>query len=276
MVSTATAESTERHKRSSSVSKQQRSTNQPVSVKKRILQPTRNGNRVVRADKSTNHRDVRLTRAEKRVSRSDTAHKQQTFRQERDRDRHEQHHDYAYNKNRNHGFLTLFNYHPYTYVYHRKRYIPLTYHGLNYFYNNGAYYRYTGFSFALVNHNIGIYLYSLPFGYRTLMIGGYPYYYANRHFYIRDYVRRVYVQVDDPYQDAGWDDAENDSSDYQELIVYPKQGQSEDQMKQDVYECYLWAVDETGFDPSLGNAGNIQDYQRAKSACLEGRGYVVN
>ena len=35
----------------------------------------------------------------------------------------------------------------------------------------------------------------------------------------------------------------------QELIVYPAQGQSNDQMEKDKFECYNWAKGQTGFDP---------------------------
>ncbi|MGD9332194.1 MAG: YMGG-like glycine zipper-containing protein [Desulfobacterales bacterium] len=35
----------------------------------------------------------------------------------------------------------------------------------------------------------------------------------------------------------------------QELIVFPAQGQSDDQMEQDKFACYSWAKKETGFDP---------------------------
>ena len=35
----------------------------------------------------------------------------------------------------------------------------------------------------------------------------------------------------------------------QELYVFPAQGQNEEQMEKDKYECYQWAKKETGFDP---------------------------
>jgi hypothetical protein len=35
----------------------------------------------------------------------------------------------------------------------------------------------------------------------------------------------------------------------QDPIVYPAQGQSEDQMEKDKYQCYSWAKNQTGFDP---------------------------
>ena len=35
----------------------------------------------------------------------------------------------------------------------------------------------------------------------------------------------------------------------QDLIVYPAQGQSNDQMEKDKFECYNWAKGQSGFDP---------------------------
>ena len=35
----------------------------------------------------------------------------------------------------------------------------------------------------------------------------------------------------------------------QDPIVYPAQGQSQDQMEKDKFECYKWSRDQTGFDP---------------------------
>ena len=35
----------------------------------------------------------------------------------------------------------------------------------------------------------------------------------------------------------------------QDLIIYPAVGQSEEQMEKDKFECYTWAIKETGFDP---------------------------
>lgn len=34
-----------------------------------------------------------------------------------------------------------------------------------------------------------------------------------------------------------------------DLIIYPKEGQSENQQEKDKYECYTWAKKQTGFDP---------------------------
>jgi hypothetical protein len=36
-----------------------------------------------------------------------------------------------------------------------------------------------------------------------------------------------------------------------EVIAYPSQGQSPEQLDRDRYECHSWAVKQTGFDPSI-------------------------
>lgn len=300
MVSAAAAESTHRHRYSPGDSSQQYQAGKKRITKNTMnRQPVRRGRRVdtadrgsahrntwsgnkgarnFRVDKTFDHRDIRRGHDEERITRENNHFNRYRYRRDRDagwHERRESRYRYSHREFRNPGLLSIFFGRPYDYR-HNRRYIPLTYRGHNYYYYNGGYYRYNGFGLTLVNGDVGIFLYSLPFGYRTLTIGGYPYYYANRHYYIRDHIRKVYVRVDDPYPAADRDDAENDSSSYEQLIVYPKQGQTKEQMKQDEYECYLWAVDQTGVDPGMGKPGNLQEYHRAKGACLEGRGYVVN
>lgn len=55
-----------------------------------------------------------------------------------------------------------------------------------------------------------------------------------------------------------------------ETIVFPAQGQSNEQMEKDKYDCYQWAQQEAG-----QYAQNRDTYNRAHSACLEGKGYTV-
>jgi hypothetical protein len=35
-----------------------------------------------------------------------------------------------------------------------------------------------------------------------------------------------------------------------QIVVYPAQGQTPEQLERDRYECHVWAVQQTGFDPS--------------------------
>ena len=42
----------------------------------------------------------------------------------------------------------------------------------------------------------------------------------------------------------------------QQIMVYPAQGQTPDQVSKDRYECHTWAVQQSGFDPSSGASGS--------------------
>jgi hypothetical protein len=61
------------------------------------------------------------------------------------------------------------------------------------------------------------------------------------------------------------------------LYVYPSAGQSETQLKEDRYQCHVWASDQSGYDPTLGTKSreDADSYTRAFTACMEGRNYVV-
>ncbi len=67
------------------------------------------------------------------------------------------------------------------------------------------------------------------------------------------------------------------------IVIQPRNGQSADQEAMDRYECYRFAVAQSGFDPLAINggsapaevAGHDSDYSRAQTACLEGRGYSI-
>ena len=64
------------------------------------------------------------------------------------------------------------------------------------------------------------------------------------------------------------------------VFLYPRNGQTPDQQARDQYDCYRFAVGQTGFDPMRNNAASATssgatraDFERAQSACFEARGY---
>ena len=68
------------------------------------------------------------------------------------------------------------------------------------------------------------------------------------------------------------------------LTITSRNGQTEKQQWADRYECHKWAKDQSGFDPTLRAPPQMSSeeinshrdqYRRAFSACLEGRGYSV-
>ncbi len=61
------------------------------------------------------------------------------------------------------------------------------------------------------------------------------------------------------------------------VFLYPRNGQSADQQARDRYDCYRFAVAQSGFDPLRSTQVNSEgqsDFERAQSACFDARGYA--
>jgi len=155
-----------------------------------------------------------------------------------------------------------------------------------YYYSGGIWYARRGPSFVVVGAPVGVFVPSLPGFYTTVWFGGVPYYYANDTYYQWVPAQNEYEVVAPP----GNEDAAQEqppqlppSSTGEDLFIYPKNGQSEQQQSNDKYECHKWAHDQSGFDPTQTgggvppeqNASARAAYNRAMGACLEGRGYTV-
>jgi hypothetical protein len=145
-----------------------------------------------------------------------------------------------------------------------------------------------------------LYLGFLPAVYATYWWGGIPYYYVNNVYYTYDSGQNGYIATDPPpvagdYSDdvnaaaaAGADaapPADNVPPDVAAapnsgIIAYPRNGQSDQQLATDKFQCHAWAKNQTGFDPtsqasSGASAGARSAYGRAMAACLDARGYTV-
>jgi hypothetical protein len=148
--------------------------------------------------------------------------------------------------------------------------------GARYYFSGGAWYRPQGPRFAIIAPPIGLFLPFLPPYYATVWVGGRPYYYANEIYYANR--GDGYVVVEPPQGDVSQAPPPAD-----QLFIYPRQNQSDQQQATDRYECHRWAVSQTGFDPTQPAGGVPEnqmgqkraDYQRALGACLDGRGYTV-
>lgn len=157
------------------------------------------------------------------------------------------------------------------------RYRTVVYRDVNYYFHDGIWYRPAGPRFVVVLPPVGVVVPVLPSFYTLMWVGAIPYYYAAGVYYTWYPEYRGYVVTDPPPAQAV-QEAESE-----QLFVYPKQGQSEEQQATDRYECHRWASQQTGFDPTQpgGNvaegryAQSRSDYQRAMKACLEARDYSV-
>lgn len=162
-----------------------------------------------------------------------------------------------------------------------REHFDIVHGGLHYYYAGGVWYVPRGASFVVVAPPVGLFVPVLPPYYTTIWVGGAPYYYADDAYYVYRGPDRGYEVVDPPPdQNAVTPQAPGPSG---ELFIYPRNGQSAEQQAQDRYECHSWASSQTGFDPTAPNGGVAPgetgskrgDYDRAMTACLEGRGYTV-
>jgi hypothetical protein len=127
----------------------------------------------------------------------------------------------------------------------------------------------------------GLFVPVLPPFYTTVWFGGIPYYYANDSYYVWRQDQNRYEVVAPP--DGSGNTASTQEPASEDLFIYPKNGQSDDQQSKDRYECHSWAKGQSGFDPTVSGGGvpadqagsRRADYNRAMGACLEGRGYTV-
>ncbi len=156
--------------------------------------------------------------------------------------------------------------------------------GSRYYFNGGIWYAPRGPEFIVVSPPPGLVISTLPPYYSTVWIGGVPYYYADDVYYSWQPDQNAYAVVDPPDNaDAPSPPPPPPDSAQADLIIYPKNGQTKEQQAADQFECYNWAKGQTGFDPTQpggGVSGNADaarsNYNRAMSACLQGRGYQVN
>ena len=152
-----------------------------------------------------------------------------------------------------------------------------------YYFNSGVWYAPRGPGFVVVHPPPGLVISVLPPFYSTVWFGGSPYYYAGDVYYTWQPDQNGYA-VADPPADADRPSSPPDSvATDQNLVLYPKNGQSKEQQGADQFECHTWAKGQSGFDPTQADGGASSNsaqssrgnYDRAMSACLQGRGYQV-
>ena len=157
--------------------------------------------------------------------------------------------------------------------------------GARFYFSGGIWYAPRGPGFVVVVPPPGLVISVLPPYYSTVWFGGVPYYYADNVYYTWQPDQNGYAVVDPPADADAPADAPSAPPDnsQQDLIIYPKNGQSKEQQAADQFECHNWAKGQTGFDPTQpgggqpgGSAMSRSNYDRAMSACLQARGYQVN
>jgi len=151
--------------------------------------------------------------------------------------------------------------------------------GANWYFAGGVWYQAVAGGFIVARPPVGLVVALLPPFATTVWIGTVPYYYANDVYYHWDPAVDGYEVVPPP---AGADQPGSAPAGApDDLIIYPRNGQTPEQQAADRYECHSWASHQTGFDATRTQPGTspatsgVEQYRRALSACLEARGYSV-
>jgi len=158
------------------------------------------------------------------------------------------------------------------------------YHGgSRYYFSGGVWYAPRGPGFVVIAPPHGLVITVLPPYYSTVWFGGIPFYYANSVYYSWQPAQNGYAVVDPPPNADEPTPPPPSGPPPVDLVIYPKNGQGKEQQAADQYECHNWAKTQSNFDPTepsggvLGNADLARNtYNRAMTACLQGRGYQVN
>ncbi len=186
----------------------------------------------------------------------------------------------SYNNRSNYSHRSNYRARQHYYRYgHQVSYLPNGFRRLRYthyplYYHGGNYYRSTSRGYLVVRAPLGVHVSHLPIGYATVVIGASTYYVAHDIYYKKHGTDYVVVE---PPQNSGVTTVATNEDYNREWLIYPAEGQNDKELERDRYQCHRWAVDQSNYDPSRSKNQHTKrdDYYRAQSACLEGRGYVV-
>ncbi|WP_319941699.1 DUF6515 family protein [Pseudomonas californiensis] len=156
----------------------------------------------------------------------------------------------------------------------------IPYRGQDYFYSEGYWYRPQGPRYVVVTPPYGVRVRSVPSYSQEVWVGGSLLFLAAGTYYAYQEDSQDYVVVNPPQNEAVQSAPVQQQGNGYDPVAYPLNGQSQQQVELDHYQCYRWAADQSGFDPAnvtyQPQADVVDLYRRSMGACLAGRGYSVN
>jgi len=138
-----------------------------------------------------------------------------------------------------------------------------------YWFHGGVWYQPWGPRYRVVLPPVGLVIPLLPPAYVTVTLGGLPYYYANGVYYRAVPEGYVVAQPPDVVTTTQVQPAPAPVPPKADPIIYPRNGQSPEQLENDRRECNRWATTQ----PNAQADASV--FNRAVDACLDGRGYTV-
>ncbi len=147
-----------------------------------------------------------------------------------------------------------------------ERNFRVPYRGQDYFFSGGYWYRPQGPRYVVVAPPYGIRVHYLPDYAREVWVGGSLLFLAAGAYYAYEESSQQYVVVQPPAQVPSAPPAPQGNG--YDVVAYPANGQSPAQVQQDGYDCYRWAVQQSGFDPQAAtyapDPAVVQTYRQAR------------
>lgn len=160
----------------------------------------------------------------------------------------------------------------------RNDHVP--YRGMDYYYSGGYWYRPLGPRYVVVEPPRGIRVRYLPDYAEQVLIGGSVLFLAAGAYYAYQESTQDYEVVEPPMGAVQPQQQPQQANGSYDVEAYPANGQSQEQVSRDGYECYQYAVQQSGFDPRTAtyqpDPSVVQNYRQAQGNCLSSRGYQVN
>ncbi|OLF52149.1 DUF6515 family protein [Pseudomonas chlororaphis] len=157
------------------------------------------------------------------------------------------------------------------------RHYRVPYRGQDYFFSGGYWYRPQGPRYVVVRPPYGIRVAYLPDYAREVWVGSALLFLVAGAYYSYEASTQQYVVVEPPA--ASPQPQPQPAGNGYDVLAYPVSGQTPQQIDQDRYDCYRWAVQQSGFDPAAVTYAPapqvVQAYRQAQGSCLSSRGYQV-
>lgn len=170
-------------------------------------------------------------------------------------------------------------------------YSRVPYRGQDYFYSGGYWYRPQGPRYIVVEPPRGVRVRQLPDYAQQVWLGSALFFLAAGTYYTYEQNTQEYVVAQPPENvepvyspnqppPLQQQQQQQQQGDPYDIAAYPANGQGPEQVQQDRYDCYNYAVSQSNFNPSTATYAPAPEvlgiYQQAMAGCLVGRGYTVN
>ncbi len=163
-------------------------------------------------------------------------------------------------------------------------YSRVPWHGSDYYYSGGYWYRPQGPRYIVVAPPRGARVRYLPDYAQQVWLGSALFFLAAGTYYTYEQSTQEYVVAEPPqnvepvYGPETMPPPQQPSNPY-DVIAYPANGQTQQQVEQDRYDCYRYAVQQSNFDPASATYQPAPEvvgiFRQAMAGCYASRGYSV-